>query len=522
MAVAFRAGANNKANSTAPSVVVPAGCQTGDVIVVHISQNNTNVITAAPAGLTAQNTNTTTAAFPNVLYTGVVGTGGITAGGTLSWTLSATRQWSVTLYAASGVDTSTPILGTIQTVANATAASTAATPSLTTTGSGWILELLSGKSNGTAITGWTAPTGWTVEQSCTAAGTFAGGTSIADRNAGIAAAGTYGGDTYTASSGFAGLVAYTFALNPIANTAVTLTETGTGADALSASATTTVTETGTGTDALAASASLTQSDTGTLTDALAVSQPVSLPDTGHGTDALSTPSVTATTAETGTGADALSTSVTLAQADTGSFTDSMLVSSPVGLADTATGTDALTVTVTVPLPETGHGTDGLSDSATLPLSDTGSGSDGLTVLTGNNPSLPDTAHGTDNLTITIQVSLSDTGSLLDSLSVVTPAVSKYLYTPPQWRNAQGPPFGQMRYGFPTSTCVYRTGGVWHNTLVSGPDDPYKTADTDPVSGQKLFFVTPTVISGVLHDEMAAQALTPSDPKWTPGTLTLVP
>jgi hypothetical protein len=93
----------------------------------------------------------------------------------------------------------------------------------------------------------------------------------------------------------------------------------------------------------------------------------------------------------------------------------------------------------------------------------------------------------------------------------------YLYSPPTWRNVQTME-GALRYGVPTSTLVYRSGGIWHNTMVSGMDDPAGHADTD-ASGLLLFFTRPTVVPDSLFAEMTASALTPADPSWTAGTLT---
>ena len=93
----------------------------------------------------------------------------------------------------------------------------------------------------------------------------------------------------------------------------------------------------------------------------------------------------------------------------------------------------------------------------------------------------------------------------------------YLYSPPTWRNVALME-GALRYGVPTSTVVYRTGGVWHNVMTAGMDDPAKTADVDS-SGLVLFFTRPTVVPDSLFAEMSANALTPADSSWSVGTLT---
>lgn len=95
----------------------------------------------------------------------------------------------------------------------------------------------------------------------------------------------------------------------------------------------------------------------------------------------------------------------------------------------------------------------------------------------------------------------------------------YLYKPPTWRN-QATIRGALRYGVTTSTVVWRSGGVWFNSLEGGIDSPVDTAvDVDAATGLRLFFNKPMVIPGSLHDELAA--LQPADPSWTPGSLTLL-
>lgn len=102
----------------------------------------------------------------------------------------------------------------------------------------------------------------------------------------------------------------------------------------------------------------------------------------------------------------------------------------------------------------------------------------------------------------------------------------YLYKPPTWRNVFVFERGHaLRAGITTSTCVYRIDGVWYNVQSPGMDDPV-VADVDvwvdpsnAANQLRLFFVRPMVVPGALYDELAA--ITPADPSWTPGSLTLL-
>ena len=80
--------------------------------------------------------------------------------------------------------------------------------------------------------------------------------------------------------------------------------------------------------------------------------------------------------------------------------------------------------------------------------------------------------------------------------------------------------GALRYYIDTSTTVYRVAGVWHNISSPGEGNPdVSSCDIDAASGLLLYLNTPTAVPDSLHDELAA--LTPADPSWSPGTLTLL-
>lgn len=89
----------------------------------------------------------------------------------------------------------------------------------------------------------------------------------------------------------------------------------------------------------------------------------------------------------------------------------------------------------------------------------------------------------------------------------------YLYIPPTWRNVSRIE-GSLYVGAPTSTCVYRRGGVWHNVMTAGEQD---VSGNDVLSGGLLlFFVGPTTVPNELFAELSA--LEPADPSWSPGLL----
>ena len=92
----------------------------------------------------------------------------------------------------------------------------------------------------------------------------------------------------------------------------------------------------------------------------------------------------------------------------------------------------------------------------------------------------------------------------------------YLYSPPTWNNVQLIE-GSLRRSVTTSTTVYRVGGVWHNVLTPGMDDPIVPNCDKASDGTLCYFNRPTVVPTELYAGLAA--LQPADSSWSPGTLT---
>lgn len=193
--------ASGGGNTASGSVTVPAGMPSGSAGFIVFTQNNADALTATPAWLTLlDNTSSGSTSFVSKVYTFKVGdgtNGTVVAGSVATFTLSATRAWTATLYGADGVDTTNPI--TLAGVAGTASAATAIIPTVTTTEPLWLVEVAVEKANGSIITGFTPPTGWTQRVLTASPTTFGGAVVITDRDNGLAGAGTYGGDVYTPS-----------------------------------------------------------------------------------------------------------------------------------------------------------------------------------------------------------------------------------------------------------------------------------------------------------------------------------
>jgi hypothetical protein len=94
-----------------------------------------------------------------------------------------------------------------------------------------------------------------------------------------------------------------------------------------------------------------------------------------------------------------------------------------------------------------------------------------------------------------------------------------IFSPPQWQNVTVIAGMALRTKIPTSTTVYRQGGVWYNVLSPGMSLPDVNACDPSPDGGVMYYSRPTPVSdaGLIAD-LTAHALTPADPSWTPGTI----
>jgi hypothetical protein len=186
-------------NNASISVTVPAAATAGQYGILAVAENASDVITGLPTGLTQLDaTSYSTGTLPARLYGFWVGTSGFAPGAAIAIPLSLTRAWAAAGVLVSGVDPTTPAPLVIAATSAATTVAMPATSSPTTEPL-LLLEAAVAKANAAQITSWTAPTGWTVAASVgtNTATTFAPSSVIGSRNAGLAAPGSYGGETYT-------------------------------------------------------------------------------------------------------------------------------------------------------------------------------------------------------------------------------------------------------------------------------------------------------------------------------------
>lgn len=384
-------GAWSGGSASTRSYSVPASVASGDIIVIEMFMDGSTVtISAMAAGF---------AHAPNSPQTVNAGGGGnhsvnvvwkrasASDTGTYDFTFSASAYVEGQAHRYTGcVGSGSPWDVTTSADGGATSSNTTPAVSVTTTGPDRMLFFA-----GTCWAGgsWTPPTGMTERTDNTSdvtADDLVQATQGSSGNLSATCSGTDKvgawlgaliGTTSSASGPVAGpwtspapgLLSPTGQLRPWMGTgadlatAIGLTDTGSGADAPTVTATVPITDGGSAADTATVSATVPISDSGTGADAAAITATIPLADAGSAADALA---VTATVplTESGAGADAITAGV------------------PIALADTGTAADTLTVLVTLAQAEAGSALDALGVTATVPLADPAAGSDAISVQQG--------------------------------------------------------------------------------------------------------------------------------------------
>jgi PKD repeat protein len=149
----FRGTAGVNANSSKPTVTVPATVQAGDALALVVS-TKTGTTQTAPSGWTAVSSSAGTGALTTVWQKVATATD---AGSSVAVTLSELTKVDVRLLAYSGTAASSPVSAVISSDASATTDHPAPTATVSTPGS-WVVWVYADKSAGTT-TAWTPPPG---------------------------------------------------------------------------------------------------------------------------------------------------------------------------------------------------------------------------------------------------------------------------------------------------------------------------------------------------------------------------
>jgi hypothetical protein len=164
----------------------------------------------------------------------------------------------------------------------------------------------------------------------------------------------------------------------------------------------------------------TVSDAGSGTDALAIAALLAVSESGHGADGLGSLGAAVPVSDVGSGTDAPKIAVRISIAETGHGADAISVLTALLkiVSDIGSGADAPKISVSLSIPDAGQGIDLPKISAVLVISDAGHGSDAVSILTALLKIVSDAAHGSDSLAISVRVPVSDSGGGLDAIGLI--------------------------------------------------------------------------------------------------------
>lgn len=162
-----------------------------------------------------------------------------------------------------------------------------------------------------------------------------------------------------------------------------------------------------GAETISALARVAQHDTGTATETLTALISLALHETGAGTD-LASLFFRITQHDTGLGAEAISALIKITQHDTGAATEFISALIHLAVHETASSAEALHLLTRFALSDTGHGTDQSSVLVKVLRSDSGLAADLLTIL--RRVVASETGSGSDILRVKAKATVHETGS----------------------------------------------------------------------------------------------------------------
>lgn len=177
-----------------------------------------------------------------------------------------------------------------------------------------------------------------------------------------------------------------------------------------------VSESGSAADAAAVTAAAPLSDAASTADAVAVGAASALPEAGAATESLTAAAAVPLT-ESAAAADGLLAGIGIALPDAGAATESLVVVPVVPLADGGSSTQTLTANATAGLTDNASATDTLAVQTAIPLADMAAAAQVLTASAAF--ALADAAAAVDAAAVAAAVPLVQAGSASDGIAIDT-------------------------------------------------------------------------------------------------------
>lgn len=181
-------------------------------------------------------------------------------------------------------------------------------------------------------------------------------------------------------------------------------------------------DTGSGADTMTTAATVGPADTATGSGSMTVTAQVAMADAAAAADSMTVtlPPTQVAPADTAASTDSLAVAAQLAPADTGSgAAQTLTVTATAALSDNVSAAQALAVAAQAPLADSAAAADVASLAATLALADAAQGVDSMAVAQGAVPvALTDSAVGTGQLAVTAQLAPADSAAATQQLALV--------------------------------------------------------------------------------------------------------
>jgi len=381
MAITF-INAETAASAAAVSITVnkPTNTAEGDLMVAHIFiENTSDLINSVPDGWTnIINASAGARAIREYVYWKIAGA---SEPSSYQWGMSSSHEIIGQIATFRGVDQTSPIGN--KNTSTSTASGQPTAPGINIqTANNWAV-FLAGNAYGTT---YTPPSGYD-ERADTQTGTSNSNISATVATKEYTAAGATGDIAATAVNTDYYVASLVELKQYIAITPISVSDSGTGADAIAG-----------------VSATLALSDSGAGSDSIAsLLAALSVQDVATGSDIVADILALLTASDSGAGSESIAISILWQGA----------------VSDSGTGSDLVSILVAASLADVGAGSDAISILWQGAVSDSGTGSDLVSILAA--ASLADVGAGADEIGLLIQVNLADSGSGVDSVSIADPS-----------------------------------------------------------------------------------------------------
>lgn len=197
----------------------------------------------------------------------------------------------------------------------------------------------------------------------------------------------------------------------------TLADAGNGTDLVSILAELSVLDAGAGADLVTALGKILATDAGSGADLISILAKLSVLDSGIGTDLIAVLGKFLV-ADAGSGTDLVTALNKILVADSGSGVDLVAVLGKILVSDSGIGADVITLLAKIPVADSGSGVDAASVKAYITITDSGAGVETVSIQIKVPVLVADSGAGTDLVNILAKLSILDSGAGADLANIL--------------------------------------------------------------------------------------------------------